>query len=280
MMKAHRLEANGDGVAFIYFLHREYASVSKDALILAEKNLHATDLMLDNVGNDVKKWSKHIRTNLRMLASARAQPSMQTKITIFSQLAEVDNTDFQRVFWQLYDDWGHDRAGTEGYSISLKQLLSKADSEFTRVTRGNKALTREKGEIVALKEQLKGFQGTVENLQKQLQANQAAQKETAAKLVETDKVKDAKDPKETNPRNQRQRMAKWRLEPPKEGEPLEKIGAQGKTAKWCEHCNCWGYSHGSSKHKGPKADKPEESKVGGPGEKKSIFNIHPNTLKF
>ena len=67
------------------------------------------------------------------------------------------------MFGVFYEQW-RNRAG-EGFELTLNQLLTKADSEYTRLVCRNQWKTMEDSQIIALTAEIKGLQATVAKFQ-------------------------------------------------------------------------------------------------------------------
>lgn len=252
-MRVYKDTIASDGIALIYCLHRKYVSTTKEALIIAENNLTTTALQLKSpdFDTDVKKWTAHIRKNVRILVAGGQAPSTQTIIAIYSELSSVENDDFKRIFGQMYDDWRMERPNTDGHTYSITQVLAKADQEFARVTLNNKKLTKENSEIIALQALLEAkmsaFQGEIAGLKEALTAaNAATQKALTDKSrKDDDSAKDSKRGGSSEPKKKH-----WSQIPPKEGEPERKIAEGGSHyVEWCEKCRHWRGNHNTATHK-------------------------------
>ena len=85
------------------------------------------------------------------------------------QLAKYPNDDFKRIFGKYYDKW-RAKAG-QGWTITLTQLLAKADKEYRRCQKRSESVTITEEEPVVLQTQtelmakLTAFQTKFERLE-------------------------------------------------------------------------------------------------------------------
>ena len=206
----------------------EYASTSNEAIIIAENNLQTEKLRLKDFKFDVRKWTDHIRANLRLIHANGEAMGRQTRILIHEELAKYPNLSFQRIFGKLYDEW-RAKDGL-GWTMTPTQLLTKADKEFKRCKDRDKC-----PDDLHLKE--------ASGLKAQLEVFQTKFKELEQKFSNY---------KSSNPRSGADNLSGsgWKYIPPRQGEAEVKTSQNGRTFYWCDKCTRWTATHGTAGHTG------------------------------
>jgi hypothetical protein len=101
------------------------------AIIAAEQELTKEKLALENFWFDIHKFTTHVHKYIRQIIGAGLQTTKQHFIIIFSALKEAEHDEFKLFIMQLYTEWR--KGAGEGATITVLQLLAKADSEYKRL---------------------------------------------------------------------------------------------------------------------------------------------------
>ena len=195
----------------LFYLFKEYASTSNEVIIIAENNLQIEKLRLKDFKFDVRKWTDHIRANLRLIHANGEAMGRQTRILIHEELAKYPNLSFQRIFGKLYDKW-QAKDGL-GWTMTPTQLLTKADKEFKRCK------DRDKCPDDLHLEETSGLKAQVEVFQ--MKVNELEQKFS--------------NYKSSNPRSGagNQSSSGWKYIPLRQGEAEVKTSQNGRTFYGC-----------------------------------------------
>ncbi len=96
----------------------------------------------------------HVRKYIGQIISAGLQPTKQHFIIIFSALKEAEHDEIKLFIMKLYAEWR--KGAGEGATITVLQLLAKADSEYKRLILLNQWTTKNKSsELLGLQAELK-----------------------------------------------------------------------------------------------------------------------------
>ena len=236
-LKPYRQQIRNDGLVKLYYLFDEFASTSNEAVILAENNLLSEKLRMKNFKYNVREWTRHIRDNVRLIQANGDEIGRQTRIVVHEQLAKYPNDDFKRIFGKYYDEW-RAKAG-QGWTITLTQLLAKADKEYRRCQKRSESdtITEEEPDVLLTQTELMAKSQT--ELMAKLTAFQNKFETLEEKLAEYKNQKQAGGP---------QNRANWKKKAPESGES-EQQQRNGRTWYWCNVCKRWTPHHGTAQHR-------------------------------
>jgi hypothetical protein len=222
-MSAFEEEIQDDGVILFYVFLREHIGFTNEAIIAAEAQLTKEKLALENFQFNILKFTTHVRTYIRQIMGAGQQPTKQHFIFVFSALKEVEEEEFKLIIMKLYQEW---RSGLgDGATLTMLQLLARADSEYKRLYQLGQWTTKNKAS------DLMGLPAKLDILQSQF----------VALMSEHTKLKQASKPPPSS-------------HPTGEPKPEEKEERTFNGEKWyyCAKCfvaHRWNKTHKTDDHK-------------------------------
>jgi hypothetical protein len=161
-MNAFEEETQGDGILLFYIFLRENIGFTNEAIIAAKAQLTKEKLALENFQFDIFKFTTHVCTYIRQIMGAGQQPTKQPFILVFSALKAVEEDEFKLIIMKLYQEW---RSGkSKGATLTLLQLLARADSKYKRLSQLGQWETKNKSS------DLLGLQAKFDVLQSQFLA--------------------------------------------------------------------------------------------------------------
>jgi len=221
-MNAFEEETQGDGILLFYIFLRENIGFTNEAIIAAEAQLTKEKLALENFQFDIFKFTTHVRTYIHQIMGAGQQPTKQHFILVFSALKAVEEDEFKLIIMKLYQEW---RSGkSKGATLTLLQLLARADSKYKRLSQLGQWETKNKSS------DLLGLQVKFDVLQSQF----------LALLSEHSKLQNKQLSESNKPKGE-----------PKQEENEERI-INGKKWYYCTNCRTgrrWNKTHKTSQHK-------------------------------
>ena len=126
-----------------------------EVLIITYEELHKENIKLSKFGNDVKKMINHIQCSSHLIQECSKQVSRQTFIILFRQLTAYKTPDFQCMFGAFYEQL-RNQSG-KGFELSLNQLFTKANSEYTHLICRNQWKSEEESQVMALMAEVRGL---------------------------------------------------------------------------------------------------------------------------